>query len=53
MKLRQPRITHETKLRVLTDYNSKMPVDEIIKRHKISQGSLYRIIKEKVSDYEK
>lgn len=54
MKLRQPRISLEQKLRVITDYNTKgMSIEDILKRNHISVGSLYRIIKEKVSTYEK
>jgi hypothetical protein len=48
MKLRQPRITPEQKVQILTDYNSNMKISEILKRNNISQGTLYRIIKEKV-----
>ena len=49
MKLRQPRITLEQKLRIVTDYNTAgMSIDTILKRNHISVGTLYRIIKQTV-----
>ena len=48
MKLRQPRISHETKVRIITDYAGGMKIKDILTRYKIAQGSLYRILKEKV-----
>ena len=45
MKYRKPRILLETKLRVVTDYNSGMKVDEIAARNRVSIKSIYRIIK--------
>jgi transposase len=54
MKLRNPKISLETKLRVITDYATEgMSIEQIMKRNHISVSSLYRILKEKVSDYEK
>ena len=49
MKLRQPRITLEKKEQILTDYKTEgMSIEQILKRNKISVGSLYRILKEKL-----
>jgi hypothetical protein len=48
MELRKPRITPETKVKVIADYNSNMKVADILIRNKISLRTLYRIIKEKV-----
>lgn len=38
----------ETKLRVITDYNSGMYIPSILKRHHISQASMYRILAQKL-----
>ena len=47
--MRKPRITLETKLRVITDYNSPgMPIETIMKRNHVSLATLYRIIGEEV-----
>jgi Mor family transcriptional regulator len=54
VKMRKPRISLERKMRILTDYNTEgMPIETILKRNHVSVHSLYRIIKEKVSEYEK
>jgi len=53
MKLRKPHISLETKLRVITDYNTKgMAIEDILKRNKVSLASMYRIIKEKMEEHE-
>lgn len=48
MKLRKPRISGETKARVITDYNAGISIGEILKRNNISLGTLYRILKQKI-----
>ena len=49
MKLRKPRVTNETKVRLIADYNGGMLIEEILKRYAISQGTLYRIINQKIN----
>lgn len=48
MKLRKPRITADTKVRVVTDYKAGLSIQQILDRYHISQGTLYRILNEKI-----
>ena len=45
---RLPRISIETKVKVVTDYKAGLLISEIMQRHNISKATLYRIIRMKI-----
>lgn len=45
MPKRRSHLTHEQRNKVLKDGLSDMPTKEVIKKHKISQATLYHLMK--------
>jgi Mor family transcriptional regulator len=45
IKYRRRKVTPDIELRLITDYNSGMPVKDIMERYKISRDTIYRILR--------
>ena len=49
--LRQPRTTQAQKVKAITLYNAGVPVQDILTRTNISQGTFYKILNQEIEKW--
>ena len=52
IKYRNSRLPVNEQIYVVTDYNAKIPVKDILAKYSISRGTLYKILKQQVTEKE-